>query len=479
MSPRGTLPAFAALLLAAWLLATVAVYVPAIGGPYQFDDHVGVAVDPGARDAMAWWHGIRRHVRPVLKASFVVTAATGEALSWPAAEAHRIGNLALHLATVVLAYALVLALGRRFAPDWPAGTAGDHALALAAAATLALHPLATEAVSYVSGRSASLATGLSLLALLAWLRVRPSAGASATAWFALGTLAWLAAVGTREAALLVPLAWWLVEQLTPGRGAGPGPGTMRRWWIVLGALALVIAWIALVVHARYAPLLQLSMQIAEAQHARPTWAAAFTHLACVAVFACRPSIDPQPEVTGWAGALPVLALLVAATVLAWRCRHRAPLVTVALAWAALWLLPTYALPIRHDVVAERHAYPVLWSLGLLAAVAVRMALDRVTGAQPVRRVGLLALLAAATVATMATLTWQRNRDWQSETALWDATLRDARVPTPRILNNLGYAYLEAGRWADARRVLAQAERLAPDDPSVAVNLERARRRSMN
>lgn len=474
----------ARLLLAAVLLATLAVYLPARDGPYQFDDHPGVALDAAARDAAAWWRGLGRHVRPVLKASYVATAAFGD--GGATAAAHRLGNLALHLANVVLGYALALALQRRFAgrraADADEDTPPMRLGALAAAATLALHPLATEAVSYVSGRSASLATGLAMLALLAWLRVRAHPGPRAAAWFAVGTLAWLAALGTREAALVVPLAWWIAERLADAAKPAPAGarGVALATALLLGLAVAIGLWA--VVHPRYGPLLALSARIAEARLGSPVFAAALAHLGCVAALVCRPSIDPQPQVPGWAGGLLAGAVVLAGAWVAWRLRRRRPLVAFALAWAALWLLPTYALPIRHDVVAERHAYPALWSLGVLAAAA----LGALAGRLPVRgptapcaRAGLLASLAAVVAVTLGVRTAQRNGDWRSEVALWEAARREAGRPTPRLLNNLGYAYLEAGRWDEARQVLAEAQQQAPDEPSIAVNLERARRRSMH
>lgn len=491
--------------MAALLLLTAAVYAPALDAPWQFDDHVGVAADPAARDASLWWRDLDRHVRPVLKASHVAVAAVRDAVAaGDTADAGSLaawqhaGNVAVHLGAVWLAYALARALQRRFRGAGPttSGTAATTGTATTAAAgrttawiaalVLALHPLSTEAVSYVSGRSASLATALSMAALWVWLRVRDAPPARAAVAVAGGTLLWLAAAGTREAAWVLPLAWACVEGLAPARIATPGappPRRLRTAGVVVGALlaTLMVGLVALaLVHPRYAPLLELSARIAEARAGTPTFASAFAHLGCVALLACAPTVDPQPAAAGWVAGVVTLALCAALAVAGWRARRRQPLLAFAVAWALLWLLPTYLVPVRHDVVAERHAYPAVWSLGIGLAVLASAGAARWRRApRGALATPALALAGLALATWLATRSLERNREWRSEVALWSAALREAPRPTPRILNNLGVALLEASRWAEAERVLGAAQALAPDDDSVAVNRERARRRSLH
>jgi tetratricopeptide (TPR) repeat protein len=80
------------------------------------------------------------------------------------------------------------------------------------------------------------------------------------------------------------------------------------------------------------------------------------------------------------------------------------------------------------------------------------------------------MVAAAAMAAV------RNLDYRSEVALWEAAHR-ANPDKLRPLVNLGNAYIEAGRWDEASRVLERALALAPDEPRVQRNLDRAARRS--
>ncbi len=156
------------------LVLVGAAYAVALPSPFHFDDYATVAVDPGAQSLAAWWGDARRHVRPLVKASFALTHGIGERLG-NVPLAHRLANVLVHMVTVLALFAL----GRRVAatclPDLDERAAAGAALA--AAALLGLHPLATEAVSYISGRSMSLGTLAAVASLLAsrWSGMRTTA----------------------------------------------------------------------------------------------------------------------------------------------------------------------------------------------------------------------------------------------------------------------------------------------------------------
>ncbi|MGZ5035026.1 MAG: hypothetical protein ACXWAC_17675 [Usitatibacter sp.] len=445
-------------------------FLPALSGPFQFDDYVTVATDPGARSLAAWWDNLGMHVRPLLKASFVVTALLGR-LVGDMPTGHRIGNLAIHLGATVAFYRFGLRASQALEPWREARLRNTHALF--AAAVFALHPLSTEAVNYLSARSASLATLASVLVLISWLRAREARGGHRIAWIAAGLASWAIACGSREVAVATPAVGLMIEWLRAPTNADPRARTRAlgavACAIALGAVAFM-AWMAS--HPRYGPLLDLSARILEARIREPAMATALGYLGCVAALICAPNIDPTPTPASWPQAFAIAATLILAGVLALRARRRHPMTLVALVWAALWLLPVYVLPIRHDPVAERHAYAAVWSLGWLAGgIGIFLAGSTVRfiriagGALAVLVLGVLALSSAA-----------RSREYRSEESLWEAAARDS-PPKLRVLNNLGAAYIEGGRWEEAERVLRAARRFDPDNEIVQINLERAQRRS--
>ncbi|MBL0143555.1 MAG: tetratricopeptide repeat protein [Betaproteobacteria bacterium] len=458
--------------LAGVCVLTVLAYLPGIAGPFQFDDYVTVATDPGARSLAAWWENLGTHVRPLLKASFVLTGALGHVVG-DLPTGHRIGNLAIHLAATLAFFLFGSRVSEMLEPWREPSSRSAHAWL--AAAVFALHPLSTEAVSYLSARSASLATLASVLALLCWFDAREARGARRVACAIGGLAAWAIACGSREVAAAMPLVFLLVEWLRVRPDADPR--ARRRLLIGLASLVAVgcvafLAWMAS--HPRYGPLLELSARILAARLHEPAMATALGYLGCVAALVCAPNIDPTPVAASWPQAFILAAGLLLAATLALRARRRRPMALVALAWAALWLLPVYVLPIRHDLVAERHAYAAVWSLGwLVGAILVPLVSsaarsERIAGqALTVLLLGVLALLSA-----------DRNREYRSEVTLWEAAERDS-PPKLRVLNNLGAACIEAGCWEQAERALRAASRLDPDNEIVEINLDRALRRSPN
>ncbi len=460
------------IVLAALVALVVLAYLPGIAGPFQFDDYVTVATDPGARTFAAWWDNVATHVRPLLKASFVASGALGS-LVGDVPTGHRIANLAIHLAAMFAFYLFGLRASAMLESWRDMRQRNLHAML--AAAVFALHPLATEAVSYLSARSSSLATLASVLALLSWMNAREEGGGLRLAWIVAGLAAWAIACGSREVAAATPLMFLLLEWLRPRSVVDDR--TRRRALAVLacviaaGGIAF-LAWMA--THARYGPLLDLSARIFAVRLHEPVFATAMGYLGCVAALVCAPNIDPTPSPASWLQASVLFAGLLLAGVLAFRARQRQPMTLVALAWAALWLLPIYALPIRHDLVAERHAYPAVWSLGwFIGALLVPLA----TSPAPLVRIGGRALVLLL-VGVLAMLSADRNREYRSEESLWEAAAREG-APKMRVLNNLGAAYIEAGRWEEAERALLAAQKLDPDNEIVQINLDRARRRSPN
>src|SRR5688572_8578215 len=195
-----------------FLLAVIA-YAPALGTPFQFDDHGVVTRDPAVQSLGAWWAGAGHGLRPLLKLSYALDWTLGGGSPF----VFHLVNVILHLVNVELVMRTFTAAHR--ARAWP--FAPLETGALVAAGLFALHPLQTEAVTYVSGRSSSLVTFFVLSALLLYVggvRARRPA-----LWLGLAPLAFVAALATKEAAVTLPAALLLWE-LTIERSG------WRVWW---------------------------------------------------------------------------------------------------------------------------------------------------------------------------------------------------------------------------------------------------------
>lgn len=438
--------------LAALIALTALAYLNSLLGPFQFDDYTGVATDGAAQGWAAWWDTLAHRIRPLLKASYVATHQLGGWLGHPTL-GHHLGSLAIHLAVVALAWRLALAMAGSF------GMSVDVArrAALGCAALMALHPLATEAVTYLTGRSVALGTLFALAAALAQMQGHRVVAVAAFA----------AAMLSRETMIVIPALLMLLEW---ARGDAPQEAfTIARLWPAVRRTAMLwiaagLALAAILAHRRYGPLLELSSVISQGRLDSPSLLLALEYFATRLFLLAPLSIDPalQPEHIGTAHRIAGSFVLAAAVLLAWRFRTSRPWWILAIAWVVVTLLPMYLVPVRHDGVAERHFYPALFGIGLALAceVAVRVRASVATAAT----------CAAALALSIATVT--RNADYASEVALWESA---ARVPgaRPRVFNNLGVAYLGEGRWDAARSAFERALVLDGGYAKARANLERA------
>lgn len=431
----------------ALLAATVlAVYANTLAAAFQFDDYNVVVFNPAVHGLSAWAADLTTGIRPLLKLSYTLNWLNAAGAAWP----FHLFNLAIHLFNSLLVYTLGAALADDLAHDMEPEE--RQRAALFCALLFALHPVQTEAVSYIAGRSVSLMATLYFGSLLAYRR---AVSARCTlCWNLLSLLLFLLALAVKEVAATLPCALLLWERSRHGHDRLAG--AMRRCaahWLVLAIVLAVPLW-----HARYGWLLQVSL----AQ--RSLYANWLTELNGVCYLLSRLfvfyrlDIDPDlPVLHGWSIALAfealALAVLLATAVATWRNR---PWIGFGLLWLFLQLLPTNSLLPRLDVANERQLY--LASFGLFFAAGMLIARQQAAGVRRalVLRVGVTLLLLLLAVATLA-----RNQAYRDEIALWEDTA--SKSPNKaRVHNNLGYAYALAGRYGDAHAQYVLALRLQPD-----------------
>ncbi len=456
----------AAVAAAALIALVFATWWPALGASFQFDDFNVIVADARVHSVAAWLASMPG-IRPLLKLSYAVNYGAG---SGP--RGFRLVNVAIHAVNACLVGALLWRRARRH------GLARGAAAMATAIATLvfALHPVQAEAVTYISGRSVSLAALPCLLALAAWLASRDAAGrAAALAWRGLSLLAFALALGVKETTIVLPLAlllWSATEPVASGAVAAVAPGTAPAWrqapaWrallplFALAALALAVA----LLWPPYRRLLDTSLAIRPLGVNLMTQAHALGYLAAQLVRPWGMNADPAlPATTQLDAPTALLALAwVAVAVTGLALLRRRPAIVFGLLWFLLWLLPTNSLLPRYDVANDRQLYLALvgpaWLLGLgIAAAGHRFALRR-----------LPAVAAVVVGALLALATLQRNQVYVDEIHFWQDVVRKSPA-SPRAANNLGMAYAIACRDADALREFERAIRLQPGYIRARVNL---------
>ncbi|MET0280406.1 MAG: hypothetical protein ABW278_04680 [Steroidobacteraceae bacterium] len=434
--PRNLLPWIPALLV-------LAVYLPALGASFQFDDWQVVLGDPRVASLGAWWQGMPG-MRALVKLSFALNHGWGAAV-----EVFRATNLLLHAVNASLVFVLARWLARRLR------TADAHDANVVAAVTalvFALHPVQTESVTYIVGRSNEIAMLFCLLSLLAWLRGRERA--AGWWWLPLSALAFVAALAGKETAAVLPLAMLLCL-------ATEHRPTRRELAFPLGLSLLCIALFVLAwPYLPYDYLVRTSLEtrgplenlLVQAQGI--TWL--IGQLLRWDLLNADPMLRPVTVLT-----LPVLlqgGVLLAAIVVGVLGLRRWPAVAFGILWFMLWLAPTNSMLARLDVANDRQLYcALLGPAWLLGHGIVRM--GRFNGFA----VLLLAVLLAFGTAT-------RNRVYATETTFW----QDVVAKSPhniRAWNNLGMAEAIACRAQAAR--LAFGEALHRDRNSVQAEINLA------
>lgn len=437
-------------------LLAAAVYVNALTNPFVYDDQVTVVANDSLRTPGNWRYLLLHdRFRPLANLTFAVDFAA-HGLD---PRGYHVTNLLLHVVNSILLALLVT----RIATD--AGSGSPAVNGFASGAMFAVHPMATEAVAYVSGRSELLVTTFSLafmLCMRALLRPPPTTGSRRIALRLGASTTLLLALASKETAAALPFVLLLYDRVL---GGGSEPERKRRLLrIHLPLCGLVVALGVL----RVASFLLLESELAP----RSLWTNALVqfgviwrYLGLLVLPVGQSVVHPVALVTratDWR-ALSALAGLIALVWFAVRARRRAPLCALGLGWFLLFLAPSSAVPLL-ELMAEHRAYLASAGFYLVLGWGFERLFARGGQDRALASAGLAVLLVAHGSATIA-----RNRVWSSPVRLW----QDAARKAPGVWMTqyaLGDAYRTAGDCQRAHERYLEAIRLVPEEPRPYVNL---------
>lgn len=450
------------------VLAAGLAYSNTFDVPFTFDDDQHVVDGAVGRTVLGALGECGRQNRCVGFATF----AMNHALDGLKVRGYHAFNLAIHGATGLLVYALVLLLARtprlqgRWAPRVPT-------VAFGAALLFLVHPLQTMAVTYVVQRFASLMACFYLLAVVTWLAGRLTMVASHR-WLlnAASLVSAVLALKTKENAITLPLALGLLEWTF---FEGPRlPRLGRLWgWAVLLVLPAVVTLGSASLNGGLDGALRSNTSMSRLAFASTQLTVIPAYLRLVALPVGQSVEHAPPPYSGpWhAAPLTGAALLVALLVTALRWLRRGPeeaAARVLAGFGVLWFflaisVEASVLPIR-DLMVEHRVY--LPSVGLFLAVSAWSAsvVDRLAGTRPF--VARLAVgLSVLTPVALGAATFARNELWRDEPELWRQAIAQASGARLQYANtNAGKALLERGRCVEAIPYFEAA--LASEAPSL-------------
>jgi Flp pilus assembly protein TadD len=413
------------------------------------------------------------------------------------AGAHHLVNVALHAASSVLLFLVLLRL------------TGYLARSALVAALFALHPLHVESVAWLAERKDVLSGLFWMLTLGAYVlyveKPRPARYAAALALFALGLLAKPMLVTLPFVLLLLdswPLgrlrfpAWAGQPAAAPARAGGragrapngpagaglapPGaprparapeaavrgtdPGRAVLEKVPFLALAALSCIVTLIAQQRggavrsieeYGPLLRI--QTAVVSYAgyllKTVWPSRLTVL------------YPHPHAWPWWIVGASALFLIALTAVALRSVRTRPWLATGWFWYLGALVPVIGLvQVGNQAMADRYTYIPLVGVFLLAAWELGE-----FGARRSREGLVLAVAAAVLVPACGAGSFLQLRHWRDSETLFARAVR-VTTDNPEAHYNLGLALMEKGRLEDARARLEEAVRLAPHNADAINNL---------
>ncbi len=436
-SPRSWRAAFTPLLLI--VAATLVAHGNGIGNGFVWDDQSIVVENPYTKDLAQLGHVVLSpdetppYYRPLNRASYLVDY-----------QLFGMDPRGFHLVNVVLQAACAVALyavaRRLFATPGPA---------LLAALLLAVHPIHTEAVAFVTARNNLFAALFGLVSLSLFVDATKRRSHARSALSAAAFL--LALLSKEQGAMVLPLlgAWLFVPGL-PGRDAGPS-----RWTLLFPHVAALTLYVALRAVSLGAPvasapiLAGLGERLAVNYWLLPRYLGLAVFPRGLALFH---EVPAHPISVWW---LP-LAWVAIVACLAVLLRRPSVASSVGLLWFGVNLLPiANVVPIPSSVMAERFFYASAVGLWIVAADAARRASSRIPRAA--------ALAAAAViVSALAARTFVRNRDWHDDLSLFRSAVR--QEPRSRHAHfNLGVALEDDGNLDGAKREWEAALAIQPGD----------------
>ena len=448
----------AILLILTWLA-----YSNSFSGPFVFDDVPAILTNPSIRDLSRLSEvlsppndsGLTVNGRPLVNLSLAINFAIGGQNLF----GYHLLNLLIHLAATLALYGTarrILAASRGESIASLQATLGGAAVA----ALWSLHPLQTQAVTYIVQRAESL-VGLFLLLTL-YCHCRAQASDRPRFWLSASVAACLLGVASKEVIVAAPLLVLLCDRAFFSRTFREAWQRNRAYYWALLATWLPLAGLIMAGQGRGGTV-GFNIEGVTWWSYLLTQADAITRYLGLALWPSKLVFDYGTGLAGslaevwWQGGVIVLLLVASVVGLV-----RWPRAGFLGAWFFLILAPSSSfVPIATETMAEHRMYlPLAAVVGLVVALGLRL-----PGRQSLAMLGLAA-------AALASLTWRRNQDYQTAERLWQSSVNHY-PQSARAQNNLGELFAKDGRLDAAVKRIQEALRIHPTYLDALCNLSSA------
>jgi tetratricopeptide (TPR) repeat protein len=464
------------LLLSLLAVLVVLIYTPSLTGPFIFDDIGNIRDNPHIRvpalslENLAWaaFHSPITN-RPVANISF--------ALNYYANGYNPVGfhvvNVLIHIATGFFLY--FLAKATLSTPALKAKYAQCGWIPFFTVFIWIVHPLQTQSVSYIVQRMNSLAAMFYILSLLLYVRFRLSER-TRSKWllFAGCVVSGLLAFGTKEISAALPgfiilYEWYFFQKLS------------RRWGLRHLLILLTVGLVIILISMAYFKNAPIAHILSSYNSRDFTMIQRVLTEFRVVIFYLSLLIWPRPSrlnldhdfvlsysLTDPGTTLPAILIILALIIAAVLTARRYPLISFCILWF-LGNLVIESSVLGLEVIFEHRNYlPSMLAVMALVALMFRH----------IKPVWLAVILLCIAGTVFSAWTFQRNRVWSDEIALY----QDCAVKSPakaRSQNNLGAALIRHGRLAEAVEQFRKALAIKNDFADAHYNLGSALARQGN
>jgi protein O-mannosyl-transferase len=362
-----------------------------------------------------------------------------------------VASIVLHMAVVAAGYFLVRDLCSRPLAFW-------------SALLFALHPVHVEAVAWIAGGQDVLCGQALLFAI--WLyhraRLRPSPGL----YYSLSVALFFAGLLAKEVALTFPAIILAYDFFYRGAALREMLQAWRRYLPYFAALG-VYSLLRVQAIKGFAPVTSgMRLTPKEMALSVPVLAVKYLWLTLLPIHLNYWHIYKPEHVMGWRPVAATACVVALVAGVFW-LRRVQPMLSFALAWFWLTLVPVLAIPkVSGNVFTERYLYIPSFAYCVFAAWGFLWLREKASN-PTLRR----AVYAGVVVVQLsyAALVVRRIPDWHDTLTLLQKTAKQS-PDSPYVVGTLGYIYFQQGHFEEALRYGQRAVTLEPKLTGLWVNL---------
>jgi protein O-mannosyl-transferase len=435
-------------------------YASSFRGCWSYDDQGAILENPTIRHVIGSWSppphsGLPVGGRPLVNLSLAINYAISGTAVW----SYHLGNTVIHAVAALLFFGIVRRTAERLGNRFPGSSRATDITYFACAIALvwSVHPLSTEAVTYVAQRAESLMACFYLLTLYGFIRAVET---NRIGWYVVSAAACCLGMATKEVMVSAPFAVLLYDRTFVSGGWRAAWRQRRVYYLLLAVSWTILAWL-LITNGGRGGTAGFDVSTGVLRYAVAQVHAHLLYLK-LAIWPHPLVFDYGTDVVPFAGFGLVAGLVLGVLLLAsiygvWR---RSAFGFLGALYFALLIPTSSIMPIATEPIAEHRMYLPL--AALLCA-----------GGWTVIRCARRWWLASALLAVALTvLTARRAFDYRSARALWTDTL--LKCPTnARAQYNLGQVLLNEGDMDGATLHLTAALAIRPNFPSALHGLSQA------